>query len=725
MSLSPPLESMSSRDKVQALLNPRNVVIVGASDKPGNWAQRVWRNLNRYKFPLPIYPMNPGRDTVWDVRCYKSFAELPEPPDHLVILIPAPFVPDTLRAAAKAGARSVTIMSSGFEEGTDAKSKANGIALKAAIAETGLAVSGPNCLGNFNAHASFVTLPDDRPQRIVPGPVAVFGQSGGLVMAMKRTLEERGIDSGYLITSGNESGLNGADYIAYFANDPATRVIVSYLESVRDPEAFLKACRMARDAGKPVVVAKLGASDEGRAAAMAHTGALAGSMQAFDAVAGEAGVIRCPNLDSVVETVEYLLHAPLPKGRGLGAITFSGGFRGLMLDNAAKHGLSFVGLARETRAKLEKILTVGTIIGNPLDSGFAALTSHDAYLQCVEALLGDPGIDVLLLQEEIPRAPGTERKENNLRAVNEIVGRVGKPVAYVTMISHSVTDYSRTLRAGLPNLAIMQEVDKTIGAVRAVIDYAGRIALPPVKAATTPAKTKATLAKIAATATGNEPIALSEVDSKAILKAYGLKGPKELVARSANEAAKLARKIGFPVVLKAIHPRLTHKSDAGGVLVGLESPAAVRKGYAQIASSVKAKARLAIEGVLVAEKVSGGLELVMGAVRDPEMGPVVMFGSGGVALELYRDVAFAAPPLDVRRAEALIAQTKAAKLIAGYRGSKALDRKTLVDALVAFSRLVVDLGPRLHSVDVNPFVLRQKGGVALDALIVLAPPRRA
>jgi acetate---CoA ligase (ADP-forming) len=714
------LRDATSREKVQALLNPRNVVIVGASDKPGNWAQRVWRNLNRYKFPLPIYPLNPSRESVWDQRCYKSFAELPEPPDHLVVLIPAPFVADTLREAAKAGARSATVMSSGFDEGTDETSKALGAKLKAVIAETGLAVSGPNCLGNFNAHAHFVTLPDDRPQQIKPGPVAVFGQSGGIVMAMKRTLEERGIDSGYLITSGNEAGLTTADYIAYFANDPNTRVIISYLESVHDPEAFLAACRMAKAAGKPVVVAKLGASDEGRAAAMAHTGALAGSMQAFDAIAGDAGVIRVGNLDAVVETVEYLLHAPLPRGPGLGAITFSGGFRGLMLDNAAKHGLRFVDLAPQTRAKLEQLLTVGTIIGNPLDSGFAALTSQDAYVKCVETLLSDPGIDVLLLQEEIPRAPGTERKESNLRAVNEIVGRVKKPVAYVTMISHSVTDYSRQLRAQLPNLAIMQEIDKAIGAVRAITDYAARVAAPPAKPSASPAAAKAKLDRIVVKASGHAPTALSEVDSKAILKAYGLKGPREIVAGSAAEAAKAAKQIGFPVVLKAIHPELTHKSDAGGVLVGLDSAAAVKDGYTRIAKSVKAKAKLAIEGVIVAEHISGGLELVLGAARDPEMGPVIMFGSGGVALELYRDVAFAAPPLDAVRAEALIERTKAAKLIAGYRGAKRLDREGLVEALVAFSRLIVDLGPRLHSVDVNPFVLRVKGGVALDALIILA-----
>ena len=299
----------SSREKVQALLNPKNVVIVGASDKPGNWTQRVWRNLNRYKFPLPIFPLNPGRDSVWDTRCYKSYAEMPEPPDHLVVLIPAAFVPDTLREAAKAGARSATIMSSGFDEADDAKAKALGARLKAVIAETGMAVSGPNCLGNFNAHVDFVTLPDDRPQRIVPGPVAIFGQSGGLVMAIKRTLEERGIDTGYVVTSGNETGLNGADYIDYFAADPNTKVIVSYLESVRDPDAFLAACRRARDAGKPVVVAKLGASDEGRAAAMAHTGALAGNHAVMRTMLTNAGAIVVDTLDELIDVAELVARA--------------------------------------------------------------------------------------------------------------------------------------------------------------------------------------------------------------------------------------------------------------------------------------------------------------------------------------------------------------------------------------------------------------------------------
>ena len=305
---------LHSLGKVDALLNPRNVVILGATDAPGNWSQRVWRNLNRYKFPGPIFPLNPRRDQVWDARCYKSYKELPEPPDHIVVVIPAAFVPDALIEARRAGARSATVLTSGFGESSDPAAQKLNQRLKAVIAETGLAVSGPNCFGNMNARASFMSMPDDRMQRLAPGPVAIVGQSGGLAMSIKRSLEERGIDTGALVTSGNQAGLSTADYVAYFAMNDDIRVIVAYLESVQNPEAFLTACRAARSAGKPVVVMKLGASAEGRAAALAHTGALAGAMEAFDAVAGAAGVLRVRTVDDIVETAEYFLHAALPRG---------------------------------------------------------------------------------------------------------------------------------------------------------------------------------------------------------------------------------------------------------------------------------------------------------------------------------------------------------------------------------------------------------------------------
>ncbi|MEN9709272.1 MAG: hypothetical protein RIQ68_1680, partial [Pseudomonadota bacterium] len=367
--------------KVEALLNPKNVVIIGATDKPGNWPQRVWRNLSRYGYKGPVFPFNPTRETVWDTRCYRTFAELPEKPDHLVVLAPAKVVPGLLRDAAAAGARSATVMTSGFEESTEADGQALADDLRTTIETTGLAVSGPNCLGNFNAAINFFSMPDDRAQKLAHGPVAVLGQSGGIVMAIKRSLEERGVDTQAAITSGNETGLTTADYIAYFAGVADVRVISCYLESVHDGAPFLEALRMARKAGKHVVIMKLGSSDAGRAAAAAHTGALAGSMEAFDAVAGRAGAIRVGNLDEMVEAVEFLVHAPAPQGKRLGSITFSGGMRGLLLDAAEACGMSYQPLSDVTRKKLEEILSVGSIIGNPLDAGFAALSKEGAYLR--------------------------------------------------------------------------------------------------------------------------------------------------------------------------------------------------------------------------------------------------------------------------------------------------------------------------------------------------------
>jgi len=710
------------RPDVEALLNPRNVVIVGATDKPGNWPQRCWRNLERYGYGGPVYPLNPRREEVWGTRCYTSYAELPEPPDHLAVFVPAPFVEAALREGAAAGARSATVVSSGFGEVPDPVAVERGRQLSATIAELGIAVSGPNCIGNFNGGAGFVTMTDNRPHRTRPGPIAIVGQSGGLVMALKRTLEERGMDVGYIVSSGNEAGLKTADYIEYFAADPQTRLIVSYLEAVREPERFLAACGAARKAGKPVVVVKLGTSDNGRAAALAHTGALAGSIAAFDAIAGDYGAVRVATLDDVVEMAEYLLHVRLPKGEGLGAMTFSGGLRGVLLDHAEANGLSFPSLAAKSRKRLEKLLGVGTVIGNPLDSGFGALNSHETYIRCVETLLDDPGIDMLLLQEELLRAPEGGNKEANMRAVNELAARARKPIAFVTMISHGLNDYARDLRDGLRNVAFLQEADKSLRTVRSVISYAQRLSGKRAVKRRDPSGVPAVVRRVLGRpGRGVGPTPLSEVDSKALLRAYGLRTPRERLAGSAAEAVRIARAMGFPVVLKAAGAELTHKSDVGGVLLNNVTASAVRQGYGAILRNVARKAGgVAVDGVLVAEQVAGELELAIGASCDPEMGPMVMFGSGGVALELYRDVAFAAPPFDEAAAEALIARTGAARLIDGYRGAPVLDRSAVVKALMAVSRLARDLGDGLESIDVNPFVLRRRGGVALDALVVLS-----
>ncbi|MGE3247590.1 MAG: CoA-binding protein, partial [Beijerinckiaceae bacterium] len=376
----------AAREKVRALTHPRNVVLVGASDRPGSWAARVWRNLNRYAFPGNIHLFNPGRDEVFDKTCYRTFDDMPEPPDHLIVLVPAQHVPDLLRAGAAAGARSATVFSSGFGEAYDTKAEALGVDLRKAIAETGIGVSGPNCMGNICGPSSFVTLTEDRPLAPGNGPVALVGQSGGVMIFTNQALGERGIKAGYLITSGNEAGLSAADYIAYFAAEPEIKVIIVYIEALKDIERFKAACKDARARGKHVVAIKLGASEAGRGAAMAHTGSLAGTLEAFDALAADIGVVRAETLDEAVEITELLVHTGPAPGTRLGAITLSGAYRGLLLDAAEKHGLQFPPLQQGTLDRLNETLGVGSLVSNPIDGGFGVLTSADNFINSIKAL---------------------------------------------------------------------------------------------------------------------------------------------------------------------------------------------------------------------------------------------------------------------------------------------------------------------------------------------------
>lgn len=716
------MDFAAARERVGALVAPNNVVLVGASDRPGSWAARVWRNLNRYGFGGRLFPMNPGRAEIGGEICYPHFAALPEKPDHLVILAPAAHVPNVLRSGAAAGARSATIFSAGFGEGEGAGS-ALGADLRAALEETGIAVSGPNCMGNVCAPSRLVTLTEDRQLNMSGGPIALVGQSGGVMIFLNQSLEERGLFADYLITSGNEAGLSVADYIAYFAHEPRIKVIIVYIEALKRADDFRQACLAARAAGKSVIALKLGGSEEGRSAAMAHTGSLAGSLEAFDALAADCGVIRADTLDDAVELAELLAHASPPAGPRLGAITLSGAYRGLLLDAAARCGLQFPELSPETTLRLQAIVGVGGHVSNPLDGGFSILTSDAAYRACIEAMRADPNVDMVLLQEALPRAAGSPRAEKYLRIVEEYAAQPGKPVACVTMASHGQSDYSRALRADAPHLPFLQEANKALRAIQRVVERDRRVALAgePQVPADSPARTAARDRVRALAASG--VTALSEVESKEILRAYGLALPREATAADAQEAGAAARAIGFPVVVKGVSGALQHKTEAGAVILNVRDEAGVLAACAQIAANMrKAGIESPLDSFLLAEQAPEGVELVIGAHRDPECGLVFMAGAGGVLLELMKDVSFAAAPMTRAKAVDMIARTRAHKLIDGFRGGAALDSEPVVTALMALGALAHDVGDCIESIDINPFRLLPTGGYALDALIILRRP---
>src|SRR5258707_518778 len=560
---------------VHAMLHPRNIVLVGATDKPGNYAERIWTNLIKYQYEGGLFPVNSKRETIWGVPCYKDFASLPEKPDHVLVLVPARCAVQVIGDAAAAGARSASLVTQGFSELEDAESQRLAVELKQAVKETGLAVTGPNCLGNLSAGEKLFTNIDDRIVTMEAGPVAIAGQSGAIVMAIRQTLEDRGVGVGYMVTTGNEAGLETPDLMRYFAVDPSVRVIVVYLEGVRNTKGFRDACKAARAAGKPVIALKLGASEGGRAAAMAHTGALAGSIETFDAISTREGVIRVRGLDELI----------------------------------------------------------------------------------------------------------------------------------------------KTLRRSLPHIAVMQGLDRAVGAIKALIEYASLRKEVPDIVSSSSASARATLEK---TLRGASAAALDEVASKKLLKAYGIPVSKEEIAQTAADAAKIARKIGFPVVAKVVSAEILHKSDIGGVGLNLNSPAEVKKAFNDITARVKRlKGKPKLEGILIAQQVKAELELVVGTALDAEMGPVVLFGTGGVDIELMKDVALAGAPLDAAEARQLISRTKAGVKLKGYPGKPGLHEASAVKALVGLSNLMADAGTRIASIDVHPLLINTRTGVAVDALIVL------
>ncbi|MGE0035187.1 MAG: acetate--CoA ligase family protein [Xanthobacteraceae bacterium] len=707
-----------SREKVAALTAPRNAVLVGASDRPGSWAAKVWENLNTYEFPGPIYLINPRRTEIWGRPCYADFSALPEKPDHMVIMVPAAGVIDALKSGAAAGARSATVFSAGFGEGFNTEAAALGRELVDAIAKTGLAVSGPNCMGNVCSKSRLVTLTEDRPLTVRPGPVALVGQSGGMMIYSNQALLERGIAPGYLITSGNEAGLSLADYIAFFAGEPEIKVIIIYIEAISDVAKFKAACRLARASGKSVVAIKLGLSEAGRNAALAHTGSLAGTVEAFDAIAGEAGVIRAETLDDAVEITELLVHTGAPTGRRLGAVTLSGAFRGMLLDAAERYGLEFQPLAPETTERLNAVLTVGSLVSNPIDGGFGVLSSADNFMASIDALHNDPNVDMVIVQEGPPRAPGSDRSEHYIRLANDYAATATKPIAFMSPITLGQTDYSREVRAKAPNISFLQEAYKGLRAIATVARRAEREQLAGDEPADSapPASIQRTIIERVRSRAQAEPVALDEAESKNVLRAYGITTPAETLVTSPSAALKAADRIGYPVVLKAVAPTLLHKSEVGGVALNLATPEQLVHAYDEMTRRLSDHD---LTGMLVCQQIRGGAELVLGLHRDREMGLVVMVGSGGVLLELIKDVNFCAPPVSREKARDMLARMRGAKLLEGYRGGAGLDVEAVVDAIVALGRLAVDLEDVVQSVDVNPFVALPRGGLALDALIVL------
>jgi acetyltransferase len=713
------MSSGPEKDGIARLLHPRNVVLVGASERPGHWSKRVFDNLKRFGFEGAIFPVNPSRTEIWGTACFASVAGLPEPPDHLAIYTPADTTLRILRDGAAAGARSATVYAAGFGEGGGVAGTERAGELRKVLDETGLAAVGPNCMGVASGRSKFATIPDESLQPLAPGPVAVISQSGALCASINRAANDLDLKVGYLISCGNQIGRPVSAFIDYFADQPELRVILCYIEAVPDAARFLEAARRARMNGKTVVAVKIGGSDAGRASALAHTGSLAGRSEVFDAYAAMAGIVRLNTLEDAIEALEYLSRAPLPGGSRTAVMTNSGALRCLITEAADRVGTKLATLAEPTRVRLRRVLDQPDV-DNPLDTKRTIPTEQ--YAACLDALIEAPEIDVLLVAEELPGEDAIARRVANLHALATAADgapRHSTSVAMIMPMPVAPSTYGRKVRAEMPRLPVLRETEKALRVVHALA-AAGTQPMRATAMFGPPSDTAAAASMRSRAAGLDRPTALNEVESKALLQSYGITVSPQVFTRSAAEAVAAAAKIGFPVVLKAVSAAIVHKTEAGLVILGVPDADGASRAASVLLERCRA-CKVEPDGILVARHMPPGIETVIGVTSDVEMGPAVMFGAGGVWVELFKDVAFAPACLDRAEALAMMRTTRAGRLLDGYRG-KPGDHNAVADALVNLGRLARDLGDVLAAVDINPFVVYEQGAFALDALVVLRPP---
>jgi acyl-CoA synthetase (NDP forming) len=704
-------EALSAR-AVQALLRPRAIALVGVSPKGGAGA-RILESNARFGRAVPTWPVNPNYGEIAGQRCYGALADLPDRPDCVVVSVPAQAVLDVIGEAAAAGIPGAFIISEGFADAATDAGRALQERLVRLAGEANMALAGPNCMGIASLHYRFAATMADIPAQAVSGGISLVSQSGGLLNAFAELTCNRGIGVNYLVSSGNEAGLEMADYIAWLADDPATRVIACIMEGAKHGRRFRAAVETAARR-KPMVVLKLGRSEFGQRATLAHTGTLAGRHEAFAALFRQNGVALVDSIDALVETAALFDLAPLPQGDRVVMMTVSGGATSLVGDLGEAAGINFPPIGELTNRRVQKILGVERAFGNPLDTvGLPRLRRDGNITAVLQALQDDDGIDVIALVLGM-RADGWDSHQELVDRLAAAAGAARKPVLLVSFISNSLTRHWRgyAQRNALP---LLEDLERGLAAIRHLVDYAAfrrRVAKEPTP--TSPRVDRVDVGTLAASRT------LTEAESKKILATAGLPVTREGLARSPAEAVRIAAEIGGAVALKIQSPDIPHKSDIGGVHLGARTPAEVEVAAAQVLANAKRNCpAAAIDGILVQEMVADGVELILGMTYDPQFGPLIVCGAGGVMVEVFKDAAVLLPPVEREDVTAALRRLKVSKLLDGFRGAAPRDVDALVDCCQRFAAFVVATEGSYAAIDLNPVFICARGqGVRIaDALI--------
>ncbi|MFG1701455.1 acetate--CoA ligase family protein [Nonomuraea sp. NPDC049309] len=702
---------------VRELFNPRSIALVGATDKSG-WSVSTLNNLRAHGFPGPVHLVNPRGGVVHGMPAHKSLADIAEPVDLAYVMVPTAAVLGVLREGAKLGIGCYVILTAGFgeagEEGARLESEIAGFA-----AEHGLTVLGPNGNGYINAAAGITPygLPIQPP--LLRGEVGVVLQSGALASSVLSFAQARNVGISLLTSMGNEAVVSVTDVIDYLIDDPATRVIALFLETVRNPAEFSRVARRALEAGKPIVALKIGRSTLASHTAQAHTGALVGDDDVIDAALRQLGVIRVRSLEDLIITAGLLAACgPLP-GPRVGVVTPSGGASEIIADRAEDEGLELPPFAPETVERLREIVPSFGTVQNPLDVTGYVLIDRTLLGRALETVSADPNIDLVMLLSEPPKnaPPDPAPVLAQYRASAERIAASRVPVVVVSNVLTDVTAFGRQVQqeTGFPYVAGGIEHGMTaIGAaVRWSRTRARLLSRPEPIPRTGPPSAPRALPH--AGEAGRPPGAhgvWAEHRAAALLAAAGLPVVPSELARSEAEAVAAAERFGHPVVLKAAAEGLGHKSDVGGVRLGLGSAEDVRRAYREVAAAVPS-----LDGVLVQPQREGGIELLVGVVRDPAWGLTLAVGLGGVWVEVLRDTALRVLPVDAAEVRTALSELRGASLLNGVRGGPAADLDAVADVVARIAGFAETLGDALESLEINPLLVTGSQVEALDALV--------
>lgn len=698
---------------LNALLNPSSVAIVGASSRAGALGQRVLENLVKSGFEGSVYPIHPSETRLAQWDCYPTLDELPEAPECVAIGLAADRVLPILEQAAHRGAKAAVVFASGFSEVGE-----HGQRMQKSLADfcrgSGMKVCGPNVLGVRNLHRQFALYSAPIAHDAPRGGVAIAAHSGSACVALSGTGR---FGLSHVVSMGNSAALDVEDYLEHFADDPDTRVACLFLEAVRHPERLAAAAMRMRNAGKPVLALKVGRTVKGAAASAAHTGSLAASHAAASDFFRHAGIEVLDDLDELIETCALFDSVrKVPAGSGLAVINISGGEVALTCDLGHELGLSLPSLSEGTSSSLSGILPSFGTPANPLDATSAALSDPSIYAKAMQALLDDADVGLLAVSQDCPAglsdaaALGYRRLA---RTAVEVEKGSLKPIVFYSNVAGPLHAATVEPLRGSP-VPCLQGARPALVAVRAFLQWHRWTARPSLLAV----DVQPIPAWQERMASGD---ALSEAEAKRFLHDHGVRIAREALAESAQAAVRTAEDIGYPVVLKVDSPDIAHKSDAGGVALSLRNAQEVAAAFDRVHKNVRSHHPAArIRGVAVQEMVDGGVEMIIGTAQHPPFGRGVVVGAGGVLVELMNDSAFALAPLDLARAGELIGRTRAARLLAGYRGELEADRPALEELVVRVSAIAEAYADCIETIELNPVAVLPagQGACPLDALII-------